>query len=286
MKFIFTADWHIRPDTPRCRKDENWIETQRQQVRFVKETAKERGCPIILGGDLFHKSQVPDYLKSMLIEELHDAFFYGIGGNHDWPYHDHEKISNSSYGVLAKAHLIRSIPLEWGRYAHFGDTVRGGNKEVVFIHEPVFASEQDCPPGMKAKTALQVFDEYPDAKWIFCGDIHKGFCVKKQGRYLVMAGCLNRQASDYIDYEPVIWFIDTEAEIVERIPVPDDINMITDEHIQEKNDREDRISAFVTQVRNSKSITLDFENNVREAIKESDLSEGAKNIINELMEVV
>ena len=62
--------------------------------------------------------------------------------------------------------------------------------------------------------------------------------------------------------------------------------MITNEHIQEKNDREDRISAFVTQVRNSKSITLDFENNVKEAMKESDLSEGAINTVNELMEVV
>lgn len=284
MKFIFTADWHIRPDRPRCRVDEDWLKTQREQVQFVKKISKERGCPIILGGDLFHKSQVPDSLKSMLIEELHDVFFYAIGGNHDWPYHSMENISNSSFGVLAKARLITPIPQEIGRYKHYGHHLSGGNKDVVFIHEPIFASEKDCPPNMKAKTAVQVFDEHPEAKWILCGDVHRGFHVKKQGRHLIMAGALNRQASDYSDYQPKIWYIDIEKDFVEEILVPDDVNLVTDEHIQVKNEREDRIAAFVSLIKSSKKVSLDFESNVRAAISESkDLDEDTINMIEELM---
>ena len=284
VKLIITADWHIRPDTPRCRKDEDWIDTQYSQMNFVANRANEYGCPVIIVGDLFHKPNVNDLLKNLFIQVFKEIRVFAIAGNHCLPYHSFDNLNNSSIGVLFQTKVV-TYPY-FAAFSNFGEKVVNRGSEVLFLHEPIFASEQDCPPDMKAKTALQVFDEYPEAKWIFCGDIHRGYHVKKQGRHLIMAGCLNRQASDYIDYEPVIWYVDTETETVERIPVPDDINMVTDEHIQEKNDRKDRISAFVSQVRNSKKVTLDFDNNVREALKESDLSEGAINTVKELMEVV
>lgn len=282
VKLIITADWHIRPDTPRCRKDEDWLKTQEEQVKFVVNEAYKRSAALCIAGDLFHKSQVPDYLKNMLMKYFKEE--YAIAGNHCLPFHSLENIDNSSFGVLLRAGVIKEPT--FAGFAHYGQEVKEIKQGILFLHELVFENEKSCPPDVKAKTAIQVLQQYPEAKWIFTGDQHRGFHVKMQGRHLINAGCLNRQASDYIDYEPVIWCVDIETETVERIPVPDDVNMVTNEHIQEKNDRENRISAFVTQVRNSKSITLDFENNVKEAMKESDLSEGAINTVNELMEVV
>lgn len=283
MKFIFTADWHIRPDAPRCRRDEDWILVQTLQVRFVMEQAAKYSVPVIIGGDLSHKPQIPDYLKTMLIKEFAGTKVYAIGGNHCFPWHSYENINDSSFGVLLVSGVISSP--DFGSYADYGrPVIQNDGAPILFIHEPIFATEKDCPPGMKAKTADQVFDEYPDAKWILCGDIHRGFSVRKQGRHLIMAGCLNRQASDYMDYEPKIWYIDTDANIVEQILIPDDVTMVSDEHIQAKNDKEDRIAAFVTLIRESKTVSLDFALNVQRAILETeDLDPGTVAVIEELM---
>lgn len=284
-KFIFTADWHIRPDTPRCRKDEDWVETQRKQVDFVMDKAFAENCPLIIAGDIFHKPQVPDYFKSMLTLRFFDWHVYALAGNHDLPHHSFDKIDDSSFGVLFNSGVIDAIPESLGCYSHFGHILKYGNEELVFLHEPIFASEADCPPNMKAKTAIQVMEEYPDAKWIFCGDIHRGFHFKMQGRHLIMAGCLNRQTSDMIDYTPVIWFIDTDKEIIEAIPVPDDVNMVTDAHIQQKNAKDDRIQTFVSSIKDSKTVTLDFAENVNKAMAaDPDLTEGVRQTIEELME--
>ena len=37
MKLIVTADWHLRATRPRCRTDENWIETQRNALVQIKK---------------------------------------------------------------------------------------------------------------------------------------------------------------------------------------------------------------------------------------------------------
>ena len=42
MRFILTADWHIRATKPRCRKDENWMETQRNALNQIFEIATIR----------------------------------------------------------------------------------------------------------------------------------------------------------------------------------------------------------------------------------------------------
>jgi predicted phosphodiesterase len=271
-------------DRPVCRLDEDWLKTQESQVDFVIEQSKKHKCPIVICGDVFHKPQVPDFLKNMLIDKFYYSNdVYVIAGNHDLPYHSWENFNDSSLAVLFNG--ITVFPPNFGSFSDFGrPMIQTSPDPIIFIHEPIFASEQDCPPNMKARTAEQVLAAYPDAKWILCGDIHRGYSYKQQGRHLIMAGCLNRQASNFKDYEPKIWLVDTDKELIEEILVPDDVNMITDDHITEKNAREDRISAFVSLIRESKSVSLDFDHNVRQAILErTDMSESTINVIEELM---
>ena len=287
MKFIFATDLHLRTDVPVCRKEteKEWYETQKEQLEFVANMAFVENCPLFIGGDIFHKPNVTDEIKNLFINTFSQISVYAIAGQHDLPNHSWENVNKSSFGVLRNSNILKPLS-EFGMIRHFGQELIGKETGLVFIHDLIFESEKSIPPNVKAKTAEQVLQEYPDAKWILCGDQHHYFHYKKQGRHVLMGGCFNRQVADFINYTPVIWLLNTEENTAIPYPVPDDINMITNEHIQEKNDREDRISAFVTQVRNSKSITLDFEDNVREAMKESELSEGAKNTVNELMEVV
>ena len=282
MKIIYCSDLHLREDRPICRKDEDWIMTQRLQLRFIANTAAKHNAVVLIGGDIFHRPQVPDYIKNMLIIEFLGLEVYAIAGQHDLPWHMLEKMDQSSFGVLRNSGVIKD-PTFCG-YAHYGQEpiVMDG---MTVIHESIFATAKDCPPGMKAYTAVEIFDKYPGVKWILSGDIHAGFREKQQGRYLIMGGCMNRQASDMIDYEPKIWFIDTDTDEIRPILVPDDVSMVTDVHIQNKEEREDRIAAFVTSIKDSKTVSLDFEVNVELAIKnDSELAEGVVNKIHELME--
>ena len=283
-KFIFTADWHIRPDRPICRIDEDWIETQEEQLYFITQQCAKYNCPLIIGGDIFHIPQVSDKLKNMVMDYILRQETYVIAGNHDLPYHSWKNVSESSFGVLFKSGVIKDL-LDFGAFAHFGNNMAGYKDEIVFIHESIFASASDCPPNMKAKTAEEILEEYPDAKWILCGDIHRSFHYKKRDRHVIMAGCLNRQAADYKDYTPVIWFIDTDNNIVEKIEVPDDANMLTDNHIKARDEKEERIVAFVELIRNSKEISLDFVENVKKALLENiDVDQDIVDIVNKLME--
>lgn len=280
MKIIYCSDLHLREDRPICRTDEDWIETQLKQLKFIANTAKKHSAIVLIGGDIFHRSQVPDYIKNMFINTFNGLKVYAIAGQHDLPWHMLSKIDQSSFGVLRNTGVVQD-PVFCG-YAHYGEQP-SIKMDMVVIHESIFATDKDCPPGMKAFTAVEIFDKYP-AKWILSGDIHHGFCERQQGRHLIMGGCMNRQASDMIDYEPKIWFIDTDTDGVKPILIPDDVSMVTDIHIQNKEEREDRITAFVTSIKESKTVSLDFELNVELAIKnDSELPEGVVNKIHELM---
>ena len=282
MKFIYAADLHLREDKPICRKDEDWIETQRLQLRFIKEQCNQNECDLIIGGDLCHRPSIPDYLKSVFIFELSDLHIYAIAGNHCLRYHSWANVDSSTFGVLLSSGIIKQP--DFAGFANFGQATSEVKNEMVFIHEPIFATEKDCPPNMRAKTAVQVFDEYPKAKWIFCGDIHKGYVVNRQGRHLIMAGSMNRQVSNSIDYEPKIYFIDTDKDLIVPILMPDDVTMVSDLHIKDKKDRDDRISTFISSIKDSETVSLDFSDNVeKEILNTPELSKGTIDAIYELM---
>jgi hypothetical protein len=67
-----------------------------------------------------------------------------------------------------------------------------------------------------------------------------------------------------IDYTPrVVLFDDGE---ISWINLPNDKTAISDQHIQEKKERDARISAFVETVRNNGKISLSFLDNLKKAM--------------------
>jgi len=283
-KFIFAADLHLRKSVPKCRKEteDEWFMQQWKQLNFIVEKAIEYGCDVLLGGDTFHTSIVQDEIKNMFINAFSTIKVSGIAGQHDLPEHSWRNLNKSSYGVLKNTDVLPSPSI--CSYCHFGTDIVTVNDEIMLVHELVFENAQKIPPNVRAKTAEQMLDEYPKAKWILCGDQHHGFYYQKGKRHVIMAGCMNRQAADFIDYEPCIWYIDTESDEVVRILIPDDRNMISDKHIKDKDERTDRISAFVSLIKDAKAVSLDFDENVRNGIiSNPDLPKDVVNVIEELM---
>jgi hypothetical protein len=151
--------------------------------------------------------------------------------------------------------------------------------KIMFMHTLVFNSEKDIPPNSGGISAGSLLDMFPKANWIFVGDNHHTFHYQKKGRHVLSPGCLNRQSSDLIDYQPVCYYIDTDEDIVEAIPIPDDSELVTDAYIQKENERESRITAFVEKIQNQCEVSLSFIDNLRETLKQEAIEPEVKKAV-------
>jgi DNA repair exonuclease SbcCD nuclease subunit len=287
MKAIITADWHIRSDRPRCRLDEDWVETQRKIIEFIVDEANKKSCDIYHIGDFFHIPRQPEELVNMIIDELlgldggQDIFI--MPGNHDLAYHSYDNLDKSSYGLLTRSF---SVLHKIEDYVHKRANI-GGEYFNYFIHTLTFPNKKeqivikDIPIGT---TAEDLLEKYPEAKYIFTGDYHKNFHYEKEDRYVINPGCINRQKADMIDYKPGIYYVDTDNNIIEFIELPDKADMVTDEYIKNEKEREERISSFVEKVLKNEKMTFDFMSNLRSKLPE--LSGEDKNILMEVIEEV
>ena len=269
MKFIFTADWHLRGDEPRCRLDENWVETQRKAVRFVVEQANLRSLPIFIGGDIFHTPRVCTEVLNMVIVELKKCKegVYILAGNHDLPYHNYDLLHTSSIGVLAEcfAELNKVITNGDINARPFGLDDGDNWAKLAISHQLVFPNEKSRPMGCKelGRIPEEVLEQFPHADFVCVGDYHhKFFYVSDSWRCVLNPGCLIRQVADMKDYQCSIAVVDTEARTVEWIPVPDDYALVTDEYLREEDAKQDSISAFVEAIRGGKAVNLDFRANL------------------------
>lgn len=275
MKIISCSDLHIRPDLPRCRTDNDWDETQRLMIRNIVSIANKYNVPLCIVGDLFNKGTVPEYLMIMLIEEFSNINkkVHILAGNHDLQFHSMENVNNSSIGVffsLSKKHnkIVHGMS-EFGAWVDFNTEVSGPLDDVLFIHQLVFKALKGIPPNCDGITASQLLEKYPDYKYIFTGDNHKCFHYEKDGRHVINGGCTIRQSSDEKEYKPSVFYVDTEKEIVERIYLDDNIEMIDDAYLKKEEERDNRITAFVEGIKKSTNISLSIIDNIERAIKKN-----------------
>lgn len=275
MKGIITADWHVRAQRPRCRRDEDWLETQRQCIRRIVDAVNERECDLYIVGDIFHTSRQPHEVVNMVIDELNkiQGAVFIMPGNHDLANHNHDNESRSAYGILKRyfkelhhrESFVYDIPAD----------------PVLFIHELTFPDEKSRPMENCGLTAEDMLDKYPNAEYIFTGDYHHHFKHVNNGRYVINPGCINIQTADQIYYEPCIYFLNTLVGYFEHIPIPDNAKLITDEYIQEENERNERIEAFVSMVKSKGEVGLDFLENLKGKL--NGLKENTREVIDEIL---
>lgn len=293
MKLIITADWHIRATKPRCRKDEDWMETQRNALNQIFEIAKAKECDVFAVGDIFHSNSDTNFECINMVQDFADrlerecdSLLCIIAGNHDLPYHSSENLNKSAIGILFNSQSIIPINKYYqGKYslsASNFDEEDNHDAEIVFKHILILPVKN---PMFESETPETLVEKFPNAKWIFTGDYHKAFNVKVNGCHVINSGCLIRQVSDMKDYQCGVYYIDTEEEIVEFIPIIDNEELVDDSYITIQNEREERIDNFVSKLKDSKHLTLNFIENVENAIIENKISHELKNKINELLEM-
>lgn len=291
MKFIITADWHIRATRPRCRIDSDWMKTQEKALEQIREFANEKRCPIFVVGDIFHSLSDTNFYCINLIQKVAKYTRMGIyilAGNHDLPYHSSENIEKSAVGILMRSNKIKKIK-DYFIENDFEDFSAGNfdeeteNKEIIFKHILCFPDLKSLPLNVDALTAKDLLEEYPRAKWIFTGDYHKAFHYEKNGRHLINPGCLLRQAVDFKDYQPGFFFVDIDENIVEFNPIIDNEEFIDDSYILAEKEKSKRIEDFANKVGEVEDVSLDYIENVNKAILSSKLSEELTDTIHELI---
>lgn len=296
MRAIITADWHIRKTKPRCRLDEDWNKTQENALNQIAELTHKYKCDVFVIGDIFNSNSDTSFENISLIQDFAlNKLYYTSGvfilcGNHDLLYHSSENINKSAIGLLLRSENIRLISTlndiennpnkYWG--SNFDEETK--NREIIFKHILCFPDRKSLPPNVDALCAEELLDKYDNAKWIFTGDYHKNFHYEKNGRHIVNSGCLLRQATDLKDYQCGVYYVDTDEEIVEFIPIKDDYELVDDSYITRQGEREERIEAFVKKIGETESISLDFIDNVEKELMKNSYTEAFKELVMEFIE--
>jgi hypothetical protein len=265
MKLLITADLHLRPERPRCRLDEDWAITQMAALRQIVKYSNEYQAPLCINGDIFDPKtgKVPPWVETLFLRQISKAKYgvFILAGNHDLPNHSWNKVNESSFGVIWNSGKVSPLS-SLGLAAHFGQPLEGTNTNLVFLHQLVFASAGDIPPTEKAITASDLLEEYPKAKWIFTGDMHRNFHYEENGRHVVNPGCMLRQTIAFKDYQPQVYLVDLETEEVISLPILDTVEMVKDSYVKEEDDRKDRVESFIQMVRSAGTVSLDFRSNL------------------------
>lgn len=279
---IIVSDIHLRDSHPVCRTDD-FFETQFRKLQFVKDLQRRYNCPVLHGGDLFHHPYPSPHLLSRAIEHIPDRFLT-VGGQHDLPRHNMELIHKSGLHTLRCAGRVELLPS-----GHFGDShpesFELANRRVIVMHRMVWTGKPPYP-GCKEPPAEEILREYAETDLIATGDNHRPFVLSRDGRLLVNPGSLSRQTADQIDHRPRVYTWYALTNTVKIIYIPIDETAVTRNHIEKTEQRDERIEAFVSRLRDEWDVTVDFETNLERFFAENNVRQYVKDIIRKALENV
>lgn len=295
MKLLITADLHLRGNKPRCRLDEDWYSTQAHMLLSIMGTAsKYKANAVAIAGDIFHTSRVDQAYESLFIQSMTDENIpvFIMPGQHDLPGHSFNRIYDSSFGVIwthAEQNTggIGILPMhslmDWeefqGNPRHIHESSRMGTEHILCVHRTILPDGMTLPSN-KVQTPQQALDEIdPKYKIIISGDVHQkhvyiaGTRSDHKGRMVIVPGCAIRQKTEEQEYDPSVVLFDTETKEYEFISLHDELSMITDEYLIKKKQQETQIGAFMEAVSSATTISLSYEDNVRDALKSDNVTD-------------
>lgn len=280
---ILTSDWHLRETTPVCRTDDFWA-TQMNKINFVYFLQRKHECPVLHAGDLFHHWKPSPYLLSMAIENLPDQFAT-VYGQHDLPQHSLDLKDKSGIYVLDSAKCLTVLDgCSWGQVPKAPSIEIGGRKILVW-HNFTYVGK-DPWPGITSPKAYALLEKYKQFDLIVTGDNHQSFTFRSpSGNLLVNPGSLTRQDADQIDFQPKVYLYYAETNEVEVVEIPIEMGVITRDHIEKVQERDDRIDAFVSSLNTDFSATISFEKNMEMFLQTNRIRRDVKDIIYKSMEV-
>jgi len=293
---ILSSDWHYRLSVPVCREDD-FLQTQDHKIGQVVRLQEKFGCPILHGGDVFHKwyGDVDKAKVANLVTRAMRVFpeeMFAIPGNHEMPSHDINNIDQSVYQTMVEARRIktcegkvfnlignmedyvnlkfRAFGFPYGielqmRMGGDGKPYKSGEiKGAAIAHVLTYKGRRPFPgANLGCETLMRKLAGYD---LILTGDNHKPFIHKKGRQLLVNPGSLTRQRSSETHRPRVyLWYAKTNT--VEPYYLQYDEKAVTRKHIQEKEEREDRVANFIDKLKTNVKIDIDFRVNMQRHLR-------------------
>ena len=255
-----------------ARLDTNWKGAQAAMLWEIVNHANRLNVPLVVVGDLFDHARVATEILNMVISifKAVDNGVWILAGNHCLGQgHSFDNVGETSVGVMLQYFHDAESLVECNAN-HFGRDDRPISSFAIptvrLTHQLIFPDKASKPPTDKGLTADELLDTFQEADWIICGDMHQAFhAVRKStggDRHVVNLGLTIRHKASELAYTPSVWHIDTNAELVERIPLTDDPAMITREHLEVVEERESRVAKFLEVVKGGEGVTLSFMDNL------------------------
>jgi len=277
---ILCSDMHLREDTPIC-----WTgDFQKEQwstVEYIAKLQRKYNCPVIHAGDLFHHWKSSPWLLSMVFDTLPEQF-YTIYGQHDLPQHNIDLESKCGLYCLTVAGRIKLLPA-----AHYNQLPpkegslyfpnRTPDRRILVWHHLTYITKPF--PGASDGQADSLLRKYPQFDLIVTGDNHQSFTTEYKGRVLVNPGCMTRQKTDEAEYKPSVYLWYAEDNSVERVYLPAQEGVISREHIEVKEQRDQRIQAFISRLNDDYEADISFEENLERFFKKNKIKDSIKDII-------
>lgn len=297
---LLTADWHLRPDTPICRTDD-FLVAQWGKLEQVQKYARENELAWIDAGDIFHKAIPSLHFVNQVLTRLHEPIEAGVMGNHDMPAHNMGRVMESAWGTLRESccviHMVEDNPIHiniasncvaeiYG--ASYGQDIpepyekQHGVFKVLLMHDMVYASKKDAIPNAPGSLAKKLLRDNKEYDLIVTGHNHQSFMVELNGRHLINIGSMTRQTADQANHIPkfAVW---QPGSGLEWIVLAHDTDVVSREHIEKKEQKEEELNAFVQSLQDVEEVSLSFEDNVETVIQKTKPEKPVENKVREAM---
>lgn len=259
---------------------------QRRKLTYILDTMPE-GVPWLDAGDLFHSWKSAPETEILLLNLLYGVQFHSIPGNHELPYHNADRLMQSSFSVLCAAEIIdnaqfTAVPCAVPKGFYSGESLRIGGLQIAIMHGMVWEDKPPLP-GMEGCSAVEILREYPQYDVILTGHNHKTFVVEHEDRILVNPGSLMRSAIDQVDHRPC-FFILYDDRSVEPVYIPVDDDVFADDVYQRQEAHADRLQAFLERVQDTEGFSASFEDNLEIYCQRNGVKAGVREEISRALE--
>lgn len=277
---IFTADWHIRNDTPVCRTDD-FLKAMYNKIMYILSIQDKYKCPIFVAGDVFNKprrlsKRDDNFWIDVFKQATNDIII--IPGNHDLPDHNINEYSDSSLAILENA--IDNVVVYKTILETIATVGTGNTRNIGMIHKMIHRDNplkvNDKCISKKAAAVLRANSKYDI---IISGDNHETFVEEYENRILVNPGSLMRTTAAQIDHKPCIFLYEESSNTVEQHFLPIKKEVVSRDHIDKEKEEDERMQSYVSKMRDDVEMTLSYKNNMKEELMVNKISEKTKEYV-------
>ena len=293
---ILTADWHLREDTPVCRTD-NYFRAQDKVMQFICDLQQEHNCPVLVAGDIFDKWKASPFLISWAIKHFPENMIV-VPGQHDLQNHNINLYGNTALNVLEKAGKVKGIgkgfePVTgdstmvygyaWGEEPAALPEKDNSKRNIAVCHIMTWTNKVPFP-GCNADSAHALLKKMSGYDLVVTGDNHQPFVVEHKGRMLVNPGSMMQMTADQMSHRPRVYLWYAKDNSVQPVYLPSFANSISREHIDKVEERDKRIDAFVSRLKDDFEVGLSFSQNLEEYFSKNKTEKEVKDLVMKAVE--